>query len=46
MSNAVWIIVVSGMVFAYKLAPAPSTQRSLLLSATLVALGVVYGLTT
>jgi predicted metal-binding membrane protein len=44
MSNLNWILILSGVVLVYKLAPAPSTQRAVLLSAALGALGVVYGL--
>ena len=44
MSNLLWIVLLSGAVLVYKLAPAPSTRRTLLLSAALGALGVVYGL--
>ena len=46
MSNVSWIVILSGAVLVYKLAPAPSLRRTLLLSAALGALGVVYGLTT
>ena len=44
MSNVGWIVILSGVVLVYKLAPAPSTRRTLLLSAVLGAIGVVYGL--
>jgi predicted metal-binding membrane protein len=44
MSSLGWIVVVSGMVLVYKLAPAPSMRQTVLLSATLGALGVLYGL--
>lgn len=43
MSNVGWIVILSGVVLVYKLAPAPSTRRTLLLSAALGALGVVFG---
>ena len=46
MSNVGWIVILSGVVLVYKLAPAPSMRRTLLLSAALGVLGVVYGLTT
>jgi membrane associated rhomboid family serine protease len=44
MSNFGWIVILSGVVLVYKLAPAPSTRRTWLLSAALGALGVVYAL--
>src|SRR5436190_1370136 len=44
MANLGWIVVLSAVVLAYKLAPGPSTRRTPLLSAALFALGVVYGL--
>jgi len=44
MSNLSWIVILSGVVLVYKLAPAPSTRGAVLLSAALCALGVVYGL--
>jgi predicted metal-binding membrane protein len=46
MSNLIWIFILSGVVLVYKLAPAASTRRTLLLSAALGALGVVYALMT
>jgi predicted metal-binding membrane protein len=46
MSSLSWIVILSGVVLVYKLAPAPSTRRTWLLSAALGALGVVYGLMT
>jgi predicted metal-binding membrane protein len=46
MSNLTWILILSGVVFVYKLAPAASTRRTLLLSGALGALGVVYALMT
>jgi predicted metal-binding membrane protein len=46
MSNLTWILILSGVVLVYKLAPAASTRRTLLLSGTLGALGVVYALMT
>jgi predicted metal-binding membrane protein len=44
MSNLTWILILSGVVLVYKLAPAASPRRTLLLSAALGALGVVYAL--
>jgi predicted metal-binding membrane protein len=46
MSNLTWVLILSGVVFVYKLAPAASTRRTLLLSGALGALGVVYALMT
>jgi predicted metal-binding membrane protein len=46
MSNLIWAVILSGMVLVYKLAPAPSLRQTLLLSAALGALGVVYVLMT
>jgi hypothetical protein len=46
MSNLTWVLMLSGVVFVYKLAPAASTRRTLLLSGALGALGVVYALMT
>jgi predicted metal-binding membrane protein len=46
MSNLTWILILSGVVLIYKLAPAASTRRTLLLSGALAALGVVYALMT
>jgi predicted metal-binding membrane protein len=46
MANMGWIVVMSALVLAYKLAPTPSARRTLLLSTSLVALGVIYGLMT
>lgn len=45
MSNVGWAVILSGVLLIYKLAPAPGMRRTLLLSAALGALGVVYGLT-
>jgi predicted metal-binding membrane protein len=42
MSNLVWMIVLSAVVLAYKVAPAPTLPWMLALSAAMVALGVVY----
>jgi predicted metal-binding membrane protein len=46
MANMGWIVVMSAVVLAYKLAPTPSTRRTLLLSTALVTLGVIYALMT
>jgi predicted metal-binding membrane protein len=46
MSNLTWILILSGVVLIYKLAPPASTRRTLLLSGVLAALGVVYALMT
>jgi predicted metal-binding membrane protein len=46
MSNLTWIVILSGVVLVYKLAPAASTRRTLLLSGALGVLGVVYALMT
>jgi len=46
MSNLTWILILSGVVLVYKLAPPASTRRTLLLSGALGALGVVYALMT
>jgi predicted metal-binding membrane protein len=37
MSNLTWILILSGVVLVYKLAPAASTRRTLLLSGALGA---------
>jgi predicted metal-binding membrane protein len=42
MSNLVWMTILTGVLLVYKLAPAPGTQGRLLLSATLVLLGIGY----
>ncbi len=42
MSNLGWIVILSGLVLVYKLAPAPSKRQAVLLAAALSALGVVY----
>jgi predicted metal-binding membrane protein len=42
MSNLVWMIVLAGVVLAYKVAPAPTAPRMLAVSAAMVALGVAY----
>jgi predicted metal-binding membrane protein len=46
MSSLGWIVILSGVVLIYKLAPAPGPRRRWLLSMAVGALGVVYGLTT
>jgi predicted metal-binding membrane protein len=45
MSNLGWMIILSVMVLVYKLPPAPSVRWTLLLSAALGAMGVIYALT-
>jgi predicted metal-binding membrane protein len=42
MSNLVWMIVFTAVVFVYKLAPAPTLPRRLVLSVALVAFGLLY----
>jgi predicted metal-binding membrane protein len=42
MSNLVWMIVFTAVLFVYKLAPAPTLLRRLVLSVALVAFGVIY----
>ena len=42
MSNLMWMIVLTAVILAYKLAPAPTLRRMLALSAAVVALGVLY----
>ncbi len=42
MSNLIWVVIVSGVVLVYKLAPAPGMRGTLFLSAVLGALGAVY----
>lgn len=44
MSNLVLMIVLTVIVLAYKLTPAPTLRRMLVLSAGMVAVGVVYAL--
>jgi predicted metal-binding membrane protein len=44
MSNLGWIVVLSGVVLVYKLAPAPNARQALLLSAAIGVLGVSCGL--
>jgi predicted metal-binding membrane protein len=46
MSSLSWIVILSGVVLVYKLAPAPDARRTWQLSAVLGVLGVVYGLVT
>jgi predicted metal-binding membrane protein len=46
MSNLIWVLILSGVVFVYKLAPAAKMRRTLLLSGALGALGIVYALMT
>jgi predicted metal-binding membrane protein len=42
MSDLAWMIVFTAVLFVYKLAPAPTLPRRLVLSVALVALGVLY----
>lgn len=42
LSNLVWMIVLTAVVFAYKIAPAPTLPRRLALSVAMVAFGVLY----
>jgi predicted metal-binding membrane protein len=42
MSNLLGMIVLAAVVFAYKVAPAPTLRRMLALSGALVALGILY----
>jgi len=42
MSDLVWMIVLSAVVLAYKVAPAPTLRWTLALSVAMVALGVLY----
>jgi predicted metal-binding membrane protein len=46
MSNLTWMLILAAVVLVYKLAPAASTRRTLLLSGALGVLGVVYALVT
>jgi predicted metal-binding membrane protein len=46
MTNLTWILILSGFVLVYKLAPAASTRRTFLLSGAVGLLGVVYALMT
>jgi predicted metal-binding membrane protein len=46
MSNLIWILTLSAVVLVYKVSPAASTRRTLLLSGTLGTLGIVYALMT
>lgn len=41
MSNLVWMVVLTAVLFAYKLGPAPTPRRTLALAVALVALGVL-----
>jgi predicted metal-binding membrane protein len=43
MANLVWTVILAGVILVYKLAWAPSTRRTWLLSAALIAMAVVYG---
>ena len=42
MSNLVWMIVLTAVVLADKLAPAPTLTRRLALSIAMVAFGIIY----
>jgi predicted metal-binding membrane protein len=42
MDDLVWLLVVTALIVAYKLAPAPTPRTTLALSAVVVALGVLY----
>src|SRR5256712_5980493 len=42
MNDLVWMLVVTAIIVAYKLAPAPTPRTTLALSAVVVALGVLY----
>jgi predicted metal-binding membrane protein len=44
MSSLIWMIVLSALVLVYKLAPAPTVPRMLILSAALVLLGILYAM--
>ena len=45
MANLGWMVMLAGMVLAYKLGPAPGVRRRRFLAAILVALAVVYRFT-
>jgi predicted metal-binding membrane protein len=42
MSNLSWMVMLSGVVLVYKLAPAPSVRRMWLLSGVLIMMAIVY----
>ena len=42
MSNLVWMVVLSAIVLAYKLAPDPTLARRVAQSVAMVAFGVLY----
>ena len=42
MSSLIWVIILCGVLLVYKLAPAPSMWQTLMLSAALGALAIVY----
>jgi predicted metal-binding membrane protein len=46
MSSLVWVVILGGIVLVYKLAPAPARWQTLLLSASMGALGAVFALST
>lgn len=43
MSSLGWTVILAGVILVYKLARAPSTRRSWVLSAALIAMAVAYG---
>jgi predicted metal-binding membrane protein len=42
MSDLAWMIVLAGVVLAYKLGPAPTLRATLALSAAMIVLGMLY----
>jgi len=42
MSNLVWMLVLTAVISAYKLVPTPTPRWQLVLSAAVIALGVLY----
>jgi len=42
MSSLIWVVILGGVVLVYKLAPAPSMWQTLMLSAALGAMAIVY----
>ncbi len=44
MTNLGWVVILTGLILVYKLAPAPIVQLKLLMSVALVAMAVVYAL--
>jgi predicted metal-binding membrane protein len=45
MTNLGWVVILTGLILVYKLAPAPNVQLKLSTSVALVAMAVVYALT-